>query len=106
MQEYEVRKLPKKTIWIIVIMIFLGIAVFLGLKTLKEQKMIEVLNSLGYKKINKMQVINKLNVEDKKTRYKSTVYKVKFFDDEAKKTCIGFIQFKKNNKYKEDLDCK
>lgn len=104
--EIEVRKLPKKTIFSILIIVILGIAVFFTLKIFKEQKMIEILSSLGHNNVKDMQVINKLNVEDKKTKYKSNVYKVRFFDSSLNKTCIGFIYFGKNNNYSKDIDCK
>jgi len=102
----EVRKLPKKTMIIIALMCVTGLAVFLGLQDLKEQKMTEIISTLGHKNIKDMQVINKLSVEDKQTRYKSKVYKVRFFDNNLAKTCIGFIHIGKNNKYSKDFDCK
>ncbi len=106
-EHIEVRKLPKKTIIIIGIMIILGLITFLGLKELKEKRLEEILhNNLGHKNITDLKVVNKLSVEDKKTKYKSTVYKVKFFDKDTNKTCIGFIHQSRDRKYTEDLDCK
>ncbi len=105
-ENIEVRKLPKKTIISILILVILGLMSFFILKELKEEKMSEILLSLEHKNIKDIQVINKLSVEDKKTKYKSTVYKVKFFDKDTTKTCIGFIQLKRDNTYSEDLDCK
>lgn len=102
----EIRKLPKKTIIIISIIIIIALAIFLFLKNMKEQKLIEVVSTLGHKNVKEMQVINKMSVEDAETRYKSIVYKVRFFDLDLNKTCIGFIQFDRNNKFNEDLDCK
>lgn len=102
----EVRKLPKKTVTIIAVMIIIAIAGFLFLKNLKEAKLSEVVATLGHTNIKNMQVINKLEVEDKVTRYKSTVFKVKFFDINKNKTCIGFIHFKRDHKFSEDLECK
>lgn len=105
-QELEIRKLPKKTIITIAIMVILIGGAYIFLKGMKEDKLVEILNSLGHKKVSELQVINKLEVEDKETRYKSKVYKVKFFDNELNKTCIGFVHFGKNNTYNEDIDCK
>lgn len=105
-EDIEIRKLPKKTIVTIFIIIILGIAIFFTLKNLKEEKMIEIISTLGHTNVKNMQVINKLKVEDKKTRYKSTVYKVVFFDENLKKSCIGFIHIGKNNNYSKDFDCK
>ncbi|MFK2823194.1 hypothetical protein ACH5BK_09485 [Arcobacter sp. YIC-80] len=106
MNEPQVRKLPKKTIVMITIVIVAALIVFLVLKDLKEKKMVEILTTLGHKNVSSMEVINKLRVEDTKTRYKSTVYKVRFLDGDSNKTCIGFIHIGKDKKYSEDLDCK
>lgn len=103
---HEVRKLPKKTVVTIIIIIILGALVFLGLKQLKEAKMTEIITTLGHKNIKDMEVINKLKVQDEKTRYKSTVYKVMFFDKDTNKTCIGFIHMGRDNNYSKDLNCK
>ncbi len=102
----EVRKLPKKTIIIILILIVLFGIGFIILQNLKTQRLVEIVSTLGHKNVQNMEVINKLSVEDKITRYKSKVYKVRFFDKELNKTCIGFIHIKKDNKFEEDLDCK
>ena len=102
----EVRKLPRKTIIIIIVLILAGIAVFMTLKTLKQDKMSEILATLGHDKINNIEVINRLSVEDKKTRYKSRVYKVRFYDINLDKTCVGFIHMGRYDKKTKDLDCK
>lgn len=105
-QTQEIRKLPKKTIIIIGIIIAISLIAFLVLKDLKEQKMAEIVSKLGHNNVSSMQVINKMKVEDKETRYKSTVYKVRFFDNNINKTCIGFIHIGRNNQYTKDFDCK
>jgi len=106
MTNTEVRKLPKKTIVIISILILAGIVVFLLLKTLKQDKMTEILATLGHNNIQKIEVINRLSVEDNETRYKSKVYKVRFYDNDLNKTCIGFIHMGRYNKNTKDFDCK
>lgn len=102
----EVRRLPKKTIIIIGVMCAIALVIFLFLKDLKEKKMSEIIATLGHKNIKDMEVINKLSVEDKETRYKSKVYKVRFFDNNINKTCVGFIHIGRNNAYSKDFDCK
>lgn len=102
----EVRRLPKKTIFIIGFMVVIALSIFLVLKNLKEQKLTEVLATIGHKNIKEITVINKLSVEDSQTRYKSTVYKVMFFDKDLNKTCVGFIHREKNQHYTKDFDCK
>jgi hypothetical protein len=104
--ENQIRRLPKKTIISITIIIVLGIAIFFLLKDLKEQKLTEILANIGNTNIKSLEVINKLNVEDKETRYTSTVYKVVFYDNDLKQTCIGFIHRNRNGNYTKDFDCK
>jgi hypothetical protein len=106
MENKEIRKLPRRTIIIISVLILAGIAVFTILKTLKQDKMTEILSTLGHSNIQKIEVINKLSVEDKETRYKSKVYKVRFYDNDINKTCIGFIHMGRYNKNTKDFDCK
>jgi hypothetical protein len=106
MENSEVRKLPRKTIIIISVLILAGIAVFTILKTLKQDKMTEILSTLGHSNIKKIEVINKLSVEDKETRYKTKVYKIRFYDNDINKTCIGFIHMGRYNKNSKDFDCK
>ncbi|BAK72261.1 MAG: hypothetical protein AB7S49_00255 [Arcobacter sp.] len=106
MNNNEIRRLPKKTIFIIGLLIVIGLAFFLFLKSLKEQKLTEVLNTIGHENIKDLKVINKMSVEDTQTRYKSTVYKVMFYDNNLKQTCIGFIHREKDAHYTKDIDCK
>lgn len=103
---YEVRKLPRKTIIIIGVISVIAFAIFLGLKTLKEQKFAEVLATLGHKDIKSLKVVSKLSVEDMQTKMKSSVYKVAFFDNDLQQKCMGFIHLEKDNSYTKDLDCK
>ncbi len=102
----EVRKLPKKTSIIIGIIIVLALIIFFVLKNLKEQKLTEILATIGYSNIKNLEVINKLSVEDTQTRYKSSVYKVIFYDNNLNQTCIGFIHKDKQQNYTKDFDCK
>ncbi len=101
----KIRKIPKKSKIIIFILILLAIILFLLITYLRELKIKEILNSLGYFQISNIKVINKFNVEDKDTKIKGTVYKVLFFNKENQE-CIGFLHKNKSNKYFEDFDCK
>lgn len=106
MSKIEVRKLPKKTIVLIVVLSSIGIIGFLIMQDLKNQKAYEMISDLGYKNISEVKFINKLQAEDKKTKHKVNLYKVKFYDNSQNKTCIGFIQKLSNKKYIKDIDCK
>lgn len=102
----QIRRLPKKTIIIIFIICTVALVTFLLLQFLKEQKITEILSTLGHKNISNVKVVNKLSVEDIQTKMKSSVYKVAFYDNDLKQTCMGFLHHEKNNTYTKDLDCK
>ena len=97
MNTHQVRRLPKKTVIIISILIALGFIIFYIIK--------DLLATIGHPNISQLKVINKLNVEDKETRYQSSVFKVIFYDDDLKQSCIGFIHQERDNKYTQDLNC-
>ena len=106
MNTHQMRKLPKKTVIVISVMIAVIFSVFYVVKNLKEKKLTEVLATIGHKNIKQLKVINKIEVEDTETRYKSNVYKVMFFDNNLNKTCVGFIHKEKDSHYTKDFDCK
>lgn len=102
----EIRRLPKKTIIIITIMSLITLLGFLFVMYTKNLKIQEVLSTLGHKNISNIKVVNKMSVEDKETKLKSTVYKVVFFDETLNKTCMGFILRNNHGKYTKDIDCR
>lgn len=104
--ELEIRRLPKRTIIIIVIMTLLTIIGFSFIVFTKNMKLTEVLNTLGHKNISDLKVVNRMTVEDKETRIKSTVYKVDFIDNDLNKECYGFVHRSNDGKYTKDIDCK
>ena len=102
----EIRKIPKKTKIIMVVLTLLAIIIFLVMTALKEAKISEILTGLGHKNISDVTVVNKLSVEDKETKRRSTVYKVMFYDNDKNKKCVGFLHHNTDGKYLEDIDCK
>jgi hypothetical protein len=106
MNTHQVRKLPKKTVIAISVIIVIAFAIFYVIQDLKEKKLTEVLATIGHKNIKHLKVINKLEVEDTETRFKSTVYKVLFYDNDLNESCIGFIHRGKNESYSKDFNCK
>lgn len=106
MNTHQVRKLPKKTVIIISIIIAIAFIIFYVIKDLKEKMITEALATIGYTNIKQLKVINKLEVEDSETRYKSSVYKVIFYDNDLNQSCIGFIHQEKNKQYTKDFNCK
>lgn len=105
-EKIEVRKMPKKTITIIVLMSVVMVIGFLFIMTSKNMKMEEVLSNLGHQNISHIKVVNRMSVEDKDTRVKSTVYKVTFTDMALNKECVGFVHRSNHGKYSKDIDCK
>ncbi|MCP4969726.1 MAG: hypothetical protein GY932_03900 [Arcobacter sp.] len=102
----EVRKIPKKSIFLIVLIILISVVGFLFITVTKNMKIKDILVTLGYKNIEDVKVINKLNVENQESKLKSTVYKVVFIDKNLNKKCVGFVHKNKYGKYKKDIDCK
>lgn len=105
-EKIEVRKLPKRSIIIIVVMTVLIVIGFMFEVYTKELKMKEVLTDLGHPNISDIKVINKMTVEDKVTKINSTVYKVWFMDKDTQKECIGFVHRSNSGEYSKDIDCK
>lgn len=105
MSESEVRKLPKKTIIIIIVLTILCIIGFLLITLSRDAKISEVLNSLGYKEVSKVIVYSVSQVEDQETRIRSKLFKVSFTNDETKQECYGLIN-EHNGKFKKEIECK
>lgn len=106
MNTHQMRKLPKRTLIVISVIIVIAFAIFYVIHSLKEKKITEVLATIGYKNITNLKVINRLEVEDEETKYKSTVYKILFYDKDTSESCIGFIHKERNQEYTKDLNCK
>lgn len=104
--ENEIRKIPKKTKILISVLIVLIAIIFAVLTYLKDLRMEEILNSLGYKNVESIQVINKMSVENKETRKKGTLYKVLFDNKDTNEECIGFVHKDSEGQYYDDFDCK
>ncbi|AXX93390.1 hypothetical protein CPU12_08525 [Malaciobacter molluscorum LMG 25693] len=104
--ENEIRIIPKKTKILIAVLVILISVIFAILTYLKDLRMEEILNSLGYKNITNIQVINKMSVENKETRKNGTLYKVLFDNKDTKEECIGFVHKDSEGQYYDDFDCK
>ena len=97
----QTRKLPKSTIITITAICLVAFIAFIILKVLKEERITEILSTLGHTNIKNVEVINKLDVEDEITKKRSKVFKV-----DLQKYCIGFLHHQDKNNYTKDLDCK
>ncbi|PLY08613.1 MAG: hypothetical protein C0626_12210 [Arcobacter sp.] len=105
MSQPEVRKLPKKTIIIIVILTISCIIGYLLITLSRDAKISEVLNSLGYKNISSIKVYSVSQVEDEKTKLRSKLFKVSFTNDETNQECYGLIN-EYNGNFKKEIECK
>jgi len=102
----EVRKLPKKTIVIIIILSLLGVLWFFAVAFGQSTKATKILHTLGYKNISHVKVyaIHKVLRED--TNINGFRYTVSFINLDTNKECKGFLlkDFKQN--VAKDLLCK
>ena len=100
------RKIPKKTIFYIIILVVLGIATYFMTEYGKSQKVTKILNDLAYKNINNVKVYGITKVEDKVTRIQGFKYFVKFNDNSTHKQCKGFVYKDFKRKLNKDIICK
>lgn len=103
--EYEVRKLPKKTIVYIVILVLLGIGGYFIITKSKEIKVAEILEKVGHKNVSNIIVFGEHEFLNQETNIKGKQYSIKFTDSNGKE-CRGFVfkDYKRN--YMKDLECK
>lgn len=103
----QVRRIPKKTIYIIIVLIILGILALSATSLSQQMKMKEVLQTLGYQNVGSITIYNKTPVQDDTTNQRSELTKLKFEDLNKNQECFGFVlKNKKTGKYTKDLDCK
>lgn len=105
MSSIQTRKLPKKTIIIIAFLICLAFIIMFAEAFFKEKKIEVYLNSLSYKNVKDITIFHKSEVQDKETKKKSQLYKIKFTDINKNQICKGLLLINIKNKVKVDLDC-
>lgn len=103
----EIRKLPKKTIFIISIIIIVSFSLMYGVSITKKLKVEDHLHTLSYSNVANITVYNKSEVQDAKTKQKGYLFKVKFDNLNTNQVCKGliFTYFRTKN-IKQDIDCK
>lgn len=105
-QTIEVRRIPRKHIIAIMLTIFVGIA-FYGISTkLKEEKLREILSTLGHTNIDNIIIFKTHKVEDMEVKKKGTLYSLEFTDLTLQKECRGFVLYNYKKEYSKDLECK
>jgi len=103
--EPEVRRLPKKTIIIMIILVILGVIWFFLVAYGQSAKVEKILYTLNYKNVSDVKVYayHKFVREDINTE--GFKYTVSFTDNDKKESCKGFVlkDFKRN--VTKDLIC-
>jgi len=103
--ETEIRKLPKKTVFFMVLLIVLGIFVYVLVDNAKSLKVSKILNSLGYNNIKDVKIYAKHEFLREDINVKGYKYTVSFINLKTNEKCKGFVlkDFKKN--IDKDLLC-
>lgn len=106
MAEYEVRKLPKRTIIYMAIVVVMGIIGFFVIMESKELKVEKILHALGYKNVANITVFADHEFLNEEINIKGKQYSIEFTNLDDGKKCNGFVfkDFKRN--VMEDLECK
>lgn len=105
-QNIPVRKIPKKHIFTIALTIIIGLAYYFISTKLKEEKLKEILATLGHENISTITVFKTHKVQDPEVNKKGTLYSLKFYDSNLKKECRGFVLYNHKKEYSKDLQCK
>jgi len=103
--ENEVRKLPKKTIIIMIILGLLGLLWFITVAYGQSVKATKILNKLGYKNVSDVKVYANHQFVREDINVNGFKYTVSFINLDTNEQCKGFIlkDFKQN--VDKDLIC-
>ena len=104
--EPEVRKLPKKTIIMIISIVILGIISFFIATAGKAVKAEKILAKLGYEDVSDITVYATQEFLREDINIKGLKYTVSFIDNNANKECKGFILQDYKGNVEKDLLCK
>jgi len=104
--ETEVRKLPKKTVYFMIILVSLGFIWFFLVSYGQSQKVTKILHQLGYNNIENVKVYANHEFLREDINVKGYKYTVSFTDLSKNEICKGFVlkDFKRN--VEKDLICK
>ena len=103
--ETEVRKMPKKTVFIMIILIGLGIVWYFLVANGQAGKVTKILHKLGYDNVRDVKVYANHQFIRDDINVKGFKYTVSFVNLETNEECKGFVlkDFKKN--VDKDLIC-
>ena len=103
--ETEVRKLPKKTVFFMIVLIGLGIIWYFLVANGQASKVTKILNKLGYDNVRDVIVYANHQFIREDINVKGYKYTVSFIDLKTNQNCKGFVlkDFKRN--VDKDLIC-
>lgn len=104
--ETEIRKLPKKTIVIIVSLVVLGIISFFLASAGKATKAQKILTELGFEDVSHVRVYATQEFLREDINIKGMQYTVSFTNNKTKEECKGFILKDYKGNVEKDLLCK
>ncbi len=106
-EQPPIRKLPKKSIFIIVSIVIAGAIALTVVNVSQHMKMQEILETLGYPNTSGITIYNKTPMQDDATMQRLELTKLNFTDLNTNKECFGFVlKNKKTGTYTKDIDCK
>lgn len=103
--ETEIRKMPKKTVFLMIILIGLGILWYFLVANGQATKVTKILHKLGYDKVMDVKVYANHQFIRDDINVKGYKYTISFTDISKNETCKGFVlqDFKRN--VEKDLIC-
>jgi hypothetical protein len=103
--ETEIRKMPKKTIFFMIILTLLGIIWYFLVNYGQSNKVTKILHKLGYAKVMDVKVYANHQFLREDINVKGYKYTISFTNIQTNETCKGFVlkDFKKN--VDKDLIC-
>ena len=104
--DIKIRKLPRKTIIILITISILAAFVYYLTQEEKKSKVTAILSQVGYKNVSNVKVYGATKVEDKDTKIQGFRYFVIFNNVETNQECRGFVVKDFKRKYKKDITCK
>ncbi|PIF03786.1 MAG: hypothetical protein CSA86_04585 [Arcobacter sp.] len=103
--ETEVRKLPKKTIFIMIVLSILGVLWYFLVSNGQSSKVTKILHKLGYDQVKNVKVYASHQFLREDINVKGYKYTISFTNLKTNEHCKGFVlkDFKKN--VDKDLIC-
>ena len=103
--ETEIRKMPKKTVFLMIVLIGLGILWYFLVANGQSNKVTKILHKLGYDKVVDVKVYANHQFLREDINVKGYKYTISFTDLTKNEKCKGFVlkDFKKN--VDKDLIC-